>query len=170
LSKGITGGFLPLGVTVSSQKIFDAFYSTDVSKTFFHGHSYTANPIACAAANASINILLDKICQDQIILISKEHALFSKNIKSNPLVKEVRQTGTIIAIELNSTERTSYFNGVRNHIYDFCLERGVLLRPLGNVLYILPPYCISKAQLAKVYHTITELLTALEIPHGTLVK
>jgi len=166
LSKGITGGFMPLGVTVSSQKIFDAFYSTEVAKTFFHGHSYTANPLACAAANASAKILTDKTCQDQIQLIAKEHALFGESLKSNPLVKEVRQTGTIIAIELNSTESTSYFNSIRNHIYDFCLERGVLLRPLGNILYIMPPYCISKAQLAKVYLTITELLTTLELPHG----
>lgn len=166
LSKGITGGFMPLGVTVSSQKIFDAFYSTEVAKTFFHGHSYTANPLACSAANASLKLLTDPSCQKQIQEITQQHALFAERIHSNPLVKEVRQTGTILAIELITSEKTSYFNSIGNKVNDFCLEKGVYLRPLGNIVYIMPPYCITESQLNKVYNTLFELLTSLELPHG----
>ena len=158
LSKGITGGFMPLGVTACSQKIFDAFYSDKKEKAFYHGHSYTANPLACAAANASLELLLGESCQLQIQNIKLSHATFAGTLKNNDFVKEARQQGTILAIELNTKEDSSYFNTIRDDVYNFCLDAGVLLRPLGNVLYIMPPYCIRPDELEKVYQVITRVI------------
>lgn len=158
LSKGITGGFMPLGVTSCSQIIYDAFYSEHYEKTFFHGHSYTANPLSCAAAIASLKILIDKDCQDRIQNIVNQHYQFSTTIAKHPFIREVRQQGTILAIELNTSEHTSYFNSIRNTIYNFFLEQGVLLRPLGNVIYIMPPYTITNEQLNKIYSVITSAI------------
>ena len=162
LSKGITGGFMPLGVTACSQKIFDAFYADEMEKTFFHGHSYTANPIACAAANASLTLLLGDDCVQQIKMISDSHHSFAREIESENFVKEVRQQGTILAIELNTNENTSYFNTIKNEAYNFYLKNGVLLRPLGNVVYIMPPYCITKQELGKIYAVIAASLQHLK--------
>jgi len=161
LSKGITGGFMPLGVTTCTQKIFEAFLSADMSKTFFHGHSYTANPLACAAACASLELLLEADCQSRIASIMNSHARFAEEIKNEKLVQEVRLQGTIVAIEIKTHEGTSYFNSIRNEAYGFCLEQGVLLRPLGNVIYIMPPYCIAQAELERVYEVIKDLLNFL---------
>ncbi|HCW05744.1 MAG TPA: adenosylmethionine--8-amino-7-oxononanoate transaminase [Cytophagales bacterium] len=158
LSKGITGGFLPMGVTACTQKIYDAFHSTEITKTFFHGHSYTANPLTCAAANASLEILLSDKCQRQLKTIEESHQAFSEKIRNHDAVKEVRQTGTIIAVELQTEENTSYFNSIRNQVYQFCLDEGVLLRPLGNIIYIMPPYCITEAELEKVYSVILKVI------------
>jgi adenosylmethionine-8-amino-7-oxononanoate aminotransferase len=158
LSKGITGGFMALGVTVTSQKIFDAFYADEKEKTFYHGHSYTANPLACAAANASLQLLTSDECQDKIQSICKQHNSFVNKIKDHESIKEVRQQGTIIAIEFNTNEDTSYFNSIRDKLYQFYLDNGVLLRPLGNIIYIMPPYCITENELNKVYDIITRSL------------
>ncbi|HPH85311.1 MAG TPA: adenosylmethionine--8-amino-7-oxononanoate transaminase [Ferruginibacter sp.] len=162
LSKGITGGFLPLGVTVSTQHIYVAFYADDVTKTFFHGHSYTANPLACAAANASMHLLQQESCKDQIRFIGLQHQSFAKNIALQPMVKSTRQTGTILAIELQTGEAGSYFNSIRQHAYRFYIDQGVLLRPLGNVVYIMPPYCITAAELQRVYDVIALSLDFLQ--------
>ncbi|MDQ3071719.1 MAG: adenosylmethionine--8-amino-7-oxononanoate transaminase [Bacteroidota bacterium] len=159
LSKGITGGFMPLGVTACVQKIYDVFYSNEIEKTFFHGHSYTANPLACIAANASLQLLLSDTCQSQINHIVMSHAHFAEIIKAESFVKEVRQQGTILAIELNTNEGSSYFNSISNDVYNYCLNEGVLLRPLGNVLYIMPPYCITDKELEKVYQVIRNAIT-----------
>lgn len=161
LSKGITGGFMPLGVTVCSQKIFDAFYADDKIKTFFHGHSYTANPLACAAANASMDILISDTCQKQIKSIVSAHTAFAQTIRNSPFIKEVRQQGTIIAVELNTEESSSYFNNIQYAAYQYYLDKGIFLRPLGNVVYIMPPYCITAGELQKVYTVITGSLEYL---------
>jgi adenosylmethionine-8-amino-7-oxononanoate aminotransferase len=161
LSKGITGGFMPLGVTACSQKIFDAFYADEMEKTFFHGHSYTANPLACVAANASIELLLKESCQQQIKWIVDSHKIFAEEMDKSDLVKEVRVQGTIVAIELNTAENTSYFNSIKKEAYKYYLNNGILLRPLGNVVYIMPPYCITKEELNKVYTIIKSSLTHL---------
>ena len=160
LSKGITGGFMPLGVTACAQFIYNAFYADDKEKTFYHGHSYTANPIACAAANASLSLLLDKKCQDQIYSLIESHSNFGGLIKENSSIKNLRQLGTILAFDLVTNENTSYFNSIRNQAYDYFIDKGVLLRPLGNVIYIMPPYCISKEELSKVYNVISEFLNS----------
>ena len=163
LSKGITGGFMPLGVTACSRHIFDMFYSSRMEKTFFHGHSYTANPLACTAANASLELLLNDECQWRINTIVRCHAHFAETIRNEPFVREVRQQGTIIAIELNTEENSSYFNSIRNDVYKFCLDNGVLLRPLGNVLYIMPPYCITPDELENVYQVIKKVIARFKI-------
>ena len=161
VSKGITGGFLPLGVTSCSDKIVDAFLSAETSKTFFHGHSYTANPLACAAANASFDLLMSEMCQQNIRQITRSHLDFISKIKHHPSLKNIGSLGTILAMELQTKEGTSYFNETRKKIYPFFLERGILLRPLGNVFYVLPPYVITGEELNLIYAAIEEFLQAL---------
>jgi adenosylmethionine-8-amino-7-oxononanoate aminotransferase len=156
LSKGITGGFLPLGVTISSKKIVQAFDSAEKEKTFYHGHSYTANPLCCAAANVSIALLTEKACQQKISFISQLHSSFADTIKDHSSIKDVRQQGTILAIEFKTKETSSYFNSIRDMLYEFYLNKGVLLRPLGNVIYIMPPYCITEGELNKIYDVIQQ--------------
>ena len=158
LSKGVTGGFMPLGVTACSEKIVDAFESAAFDKTFFHGHSYTGNPLACAAANASFALLMDESCQENIRMIEGMHRAFADSIKDNENVADARAFGTIVAIELRTTEQTAYDNSIRKKIYPFFLERNILLRPLGNVLYILPPYVIGREELHSIYTAIREFL------------
>jgi adenosylmethionine---8-amino-7-oxononanoate aminotransferase len=158
LSKGITGGTLPLGVTACAKKIVSAFESGEIHKTFFHGHSFTANPLACACANASFELLISKQCQDNIQMISRSHLGFIEKVKHHQKVKDARCLGTIAAIELNTSETTSYTNSIRKKIYSYFLERGILLRPLGNVIYIVPPYIITASELNYIYATITSFL------------
>jgi adenosylmethionine---8-amino-7-oxononanoate aminotransferase len=161
LSKGITGGFMPLGVTVCSHEIYETFISDDAYKTFFHGHSYTANPLACAAANASFKLLMSKNCQNAIDTICVKNNLFKLKIENNRALHDVRQTGTILALEFKTAENSSYFNNLRDNAYNFYLENGILLRPLGNVIYVMPPYCISVEELDKVYDVIEKSIEYL---------
>ena len=151
LSKGITGGFLPLGLTVASQKIYDAFYDEDKMKTFFHGHSYTANPLACAASIASLDILLSDECQYSIQRICSSHQAFIHTYASHPKLTNLRSCGTILAFDLETSESNSYFHSLRDQMYQHCLDRNVLLRPLGNTIYTMPPYCISEEELSYIY-------------------
>jgi adenosylmethionine-8-amino-7-oxononanoate aminotransferase len=161
LSKGITGGFIPLGVTTCTEEVYKAFLSEDRMKTFFHGHSYTANPLACAAALASMDVLLGDECQNSIRRISARHVEFADSIRKHPVVREARTTGTVLAIEITTKTGTSYFSNIRDSLYNFFLDRGIVLRPLGNVVYFLPPYCTSDEQMDKVYGAIRELLEEL---------
>lgn len=158
LSKGLTGGVMALGLTVCSDQIYQAFLSDDHSKTFFHGHSFTANPLACAASCASLDLFEKEATWNSIDMITSAHANFASQIKSNVFLKEVRQTGTILALEFKTIETTSYFNSLRDQLYAYFLEKNILLRPLGNVLYILPPYCIKKEELEEVYSAINAFL------------
>ncbi len=158
LSKCLTGGTLPMATTICTQDIFDAFLSEDKYKTFFHGHSYTANPVGCAAALASLDLFEDPACWEQIRMIEASHKKYQEKIKDHPRLRAIRQRGTILALEFSSPEDTSYFNEIRDQLYDFFLKNGVLLRPLGNVIYIMPPYCITKEQLNKVYQLIKQAL------------
>lgn len=159
-SKGLTGGTMPLGVTTCKQEIYDAFLSDDKLKTLFHGHSFTANPVACAAANASFDILMNPDTLKNIERITRKHQEFKLKISHHPKLKEVRQTGTIIALEWN-TAGTSYFNNIRDTLYNFFLEKGIILRPLGNILYIMPPYVISNDDLDYIYQNISLALETL---------
>lgn len=150
-SKGLTGGTMPLGITSCSANIYQAFLSEDKLKTLFHGHSFTANPLACTAALASIELLLQQEAQDHIQRISRRHADFAHKIKGHVKLQAIRQTGTILALEWRTPSGTSYFSELRNLLYDFFLENGILMRPLGNVIYVLPPYCIPDEDLDQVY-------------------
>jgi adenosylmethionine-8-amino-7-oxononanoate aminotransferase len=161
LSKGITGGFLPMGVTSCSQKILSAFDSSELARTFFHGHSYTANPLACAAANASFELLMEPSCAESIRKISNMHIGFAERLRENKHVLKVRTLGTILAIELVTNEATAYENSLRSKIYPYFLEKNILLRPLGNVIYVLPPYVIAEQELNFIYHSIEEFLETI---------
>ncbi|MBI1806767.1 MAG: adenosylmethionine--8-amino-7-oxononanoate transaminase [Ignavibacteria bacterium] len=161
LSKGITGGTMPLGVTSCTQTIYDAFLSPDRRKTFFHGHSYTANPLACAAAVASLDLLQHQDCQANIKRIEEHHRKFILRLNDHPLVKNPRVLGTIAAFDVESKEQTSYFNSLRDSMYEYCIQHKVLIRPLGNVVYLMPPYCITDVELHKVYSTIYSMLDSL---------
>lgn len=157
LSKGLTGGTMALGVTSCTQAIVQAFESEELKKTFFHGHSFTANPIACAAANASLDLLLAESCLERIRFIEQKHRAFAEKIRGFSKVKNMRMLGTILAFEVDTEEETSYFNEAGRALYDFFIGRGVLLRPLGNVVYVLPPYCINDEDLEKVYGVLEEI-------------
>lgn len=150
LSKGLTGGFLPMGLTVCAGHIYDAFVSDDRMKTFFHGHSYTANPIACAAANASLDIFEKAETMQAISRIGQRHEKFRREYASHPALADLRVCGTILAAEFRTGEGTSYFNDMASRAYAFFLSEGVLLRPLGNIIYVMPPYCITEEQHEKV--------------------
>jgi adenosylmethionine---8-amino-7-oxononanoate aminotransferase len=153
LSKGITGGALPMGATVCTSAIHDAFVSADRMRTFFHGHSYTGNPIAAAAAVASLKIFEDEPVFERIAMISQIHATRLAQIKNHPAVGDVRQIGTVAAIELR-VDDTGYMSNVKPKLYQFFLDAGILLRPLGNVVYVLPPYVISAPDLNFVHDRI----------------
>lgn len=159
LSKGITGGTMALGVTSCTQKIYDAFLSDDKLKTLFHGHSFTANPIACSAALASLDLTLAPETMQNIRRIENKHRAFAEKIKNHPKLKDIRQTGTIIAFEWQTGEDSSYFSGLRDKLYNFFLQEGIILRPLGNIIYILPPYCIKDEHLDFIYVKIEEALS-----------
>lgn len=157
-SKGLTGGTMALGVTTCKLSIYEAFLSDDKLKTLFHGHSFTANPIACSAALASLDLLLTEETLENINRICTRHHQFAGVISKHLKVKEVRHTGTILALEWKTEEGTSYFNNLRDNLYNFFLEEGIILRPLGNIIYILPPYCITDEQLDYIYLKIEEAL------------
>jgi adenosylmethionine-8-amino-7-oxononanoate aminotransferase len=159
LSKGITGGFLPLGITTCTQKIYDAFLSEDKLKTFFHGHSYTGNPIVCSAANASLELL--QTSEFQLQNLVEWQTELSAYLKSNPKIENLRQTGTIVAFDVKTDANSNYFNNLRDVLYDNFIKRGILLRPLGNTVYVLPPYVITNEQLKKVYEVIGEVLAII---------
>ncbi len=150
LSKGITGGVLPLGVTLVNEKIENAFKE---NSTFYHGHSYTANAISCAAACANIDLLNDETLK-KIEFISDSHLQFIQSFQSENVVS-CRSLGTVLAIEFKC-ENKSYTSEIRNKIYSFFLSKGILMRPLGNVAYVLPPYCITETELDFIYAAISE--------------
>lgn len=158
LSKGLTGGTMPLGVTTCNQKIFDAFLSDDKLKTLYHGHSFTANPVACAAALASMDLLLKPETLANIQRIKAKNEAFAASVKGHPKLRDIRQKGTILVLEWETGNDTSYLSELRNQLYLYFLDRGIILRPLGNILYILPPYIISDEDLEYIYQTIHQAL------------
>lgn len=161
LSKGLTGGALPLGVTTCSQKIYDTFLSDDAHKTLFHGHSFTANPLCCSAALASLDLLLTEETQNNIQRICRQHEGYMDKIRLHSKVKTIRCIGTILALEWETGEETSYFSKSRDILYQYFLNKGIILRPLGNVIYVLPPYCIRLEDLNYIYETITAALNEI---------
>jgi len=156
LSKGLTGGVMPMGLTSCTGEIFEAFLDDDKRKMFFHGHSYTGNPLGCAAALASLDLMEEPETWKAIARISGRHQQAAAELNGNPRVSAVRHLGTMLAIEIGTEDETSYFNSVRDRLYEHFISRGVLLRPLGNVVYTLPPYCISDDELDLVYQVMRE--------------
>jgi len=158
LSKALTGGTIPMAITSFSQEIFDGFFDDDTNKALFHGHTFTANPTGCAAALASISLLQSEEMQNNIVRINQSHLVFEKNIQSHPKVKTTRVLGVIFALEIKTENQESYYGTMRNTLYNFFIENGIILRPVGNIVYILPPYVITDEQLEKVYATIEKAL------------
>lgn len=158
ISKGLTGGTMPLGITSCAKKIEDAFQSDELSKALLHGHSYTGNPLSCAVANASFEILMDPECESSRVRINKKHLEFMDVLRQSDKVENIRCQGTILAFDLTGFGDTSYDNDARKKIYPYFLERGVLLRPLGNVIYIMAPYIITNEQLDEVYNAIISFI------------
>jgi adenosylmethionine-8-amino-7-oxononanoate aminotransferase len=157
LSKALTGGAMALGATVATDKIFRAFLSEDRSKTLFHGHSFTANPLACSAALASLDLLLEEDCLRRISSLETQHRAFAEKIGSHPAVRNIRVLGTVIAFELNSGE-DGYNNSIGALLMQQSLLNGIYLRPLGNTVYIMPPYCITENELEQVYRFLSEFV------------
>ena len=158
LSKALTGGTIPMAITTFTQEIFDGFYHNDTNKALFHGHTFTANPTGCAAALASINLLQTDEMQLNILRINSLHLAFESKIKSHPKVKTTRVLGVIFALEIKTETQESYYGTMRNKLYNFFIENGIILRPVGNIVYILPPYIITDSQLEKVYTTVEKAL------------
>jgi adenosylmethionine-8-amino-7-oxononanoate aminotransferase len=158
LSKGLTGGFLPLAATLCTEEIYAPFHAPDRSRTLFHGHSYTANPLGCAAANASLQIFDNEPVLERIRTIAAIHQERLQQLANYPMVGEVRGLGDIGVIELKAND-PGYFSDVRNRLYSFFLDRGILLRPLGNIIYVMPPYVISPQDLNVVYDVVADALT-----------
>jgi adenosylmethionine---8-amino-7-oxononanoate aminotransferase len=158
LSKGLTGGALPLGVTACTAQIHEAFVTDDKTKTFFHGHSFTANPLACTAANASLDLLLNEACFQRIERICDLNAQFVSQLESegNNQIRGIRALGTIVAFELEAGA-DGYLNAISSSVTARALGEGIYLRPLGNTVYIMPPYCISESELATVHEFLSNL-------------
>lgn len=158
LSKALTGGTIPMAITSFTQEIFDGFYDDDVNKALFHGHTFTANPTGCAAALASLTLLCTPEMQANLVRVNKNHLAFQNKIKQHPKVVTTRVLGVIFALEIKTEGAASYYGSLRNKLYDFFIENGVILRPVGNIVYILPPYIITDSQLQKVYQVVEEAL------------
>ena len=156
LSKGLTGGALPLALTVSSDEIYNSFLSDSKEKMFFHGHSFTGNPISCSAAVASLKIFSDRDSKALWTNIERIHRHRSSKISSDS-IKDRRGIGTMFALELESDEK-GYTSNKLNELTRFSIDNGVFLRPLGNVIYLLPPYSITKVELNHVWDIIEDFL------------
>jgi adenosylmethionine-8-amino-7-oxononanoate aminotransferase len=158
LSKALTGGTIPMAITTFTQEIFDAFYDEDINKALFHGHTFTANPTGCAAALASLELLETPAMQANIERVNTKHLTFEKRVQSHPKVVTTRVLGVIFALEIKTDSAASYYGSLRNKLYNFFIENGVILRPVGNIVYILPPYVITDEQLEKVYQVVENAL------------
>lgn len=154
LSKALTGGTIPMAITTFTQQIFDGFYDDDTNKALFHGHTFTANPTGCAAALASLTLLQSEVMQSNIQRIHQKHLAFQNKIKTHPKVKTTRVLGVIFALEIQTENQESYYGTMRNKLYNFFIENGVILRPVGNIVYVLPPYIMTDSQLDKVYQVV----------------
>ena len=156
LSKALTAGLVPMGITTCTQDVFDAFYDDEIGKGLFHAHTYSGNPIACATAIAGIELLQSEEIQQNIKKIEGWHRDFAEEIKNHPKVCSTRQQGVIFALELNITMER--YGDLRYKIFDFCMKEGVFLRPLGETIYILAPFVTTKPQMEKIYNVIKKVL------------
>lgn len=151
LSKGLTGGTMALGVTACTNKIYEAYVNDDKYKTFFHGHSFTANPLACTAALASLDLLEKENSIEKVLSLTSSNKLFADKLRGLSNIKEVRTLGTILAFKITQG-KDEYLNNISAIITKKAMGNGVYIRPLGNTVYIMPPYCITAEELEKVYH------------------
>ncbi len=159
LSKGLSGGCLPLAVTVASEDVYRAFYSDDIGKTFFHGHSYTGNPLACATGVASLELLETN---PNFRNLEQQHRHYlEKWLKEHPKIEKIRTCGMIAAMDIVTDSQSGYFNAIAPIFKQRFLAEGFLLRPLGNTLYLMPPYCVTSNQLESIYQAIRRVLDTI---------
>jgi adenosylmethionine---8-amino-7-oxononanoate aminotransferase len=161
LSKALTAGYLPLAVTATTEAIYEAFLDDDRSKAFFHGHSYTANPLACAVALASLDLFRTEGTLGRIEALEKQFRTRLARIRGSGIVGDVRGIGGVAAIELE-TATAGYLDDIGPRLARAFLERGILLRPLGNVLYFMPPYVITEKEVHWVFDQIDEVLDNID--------
>ena len=159
LSKALTAGLVPMSITSCTEEIYKAFLDNDISKGFFHCHTYSANPIACSAALASIELLQTQEIQKNIQSIERSNKAFAEKIENHPKVNSTRCKGVILAIDLNTN--SGRYGMLRDQLLKSFMDEGVFLRPLGNTVYIQPPYVITQEQLEKIYTTIKKVLDTL---------
>lgn len=157
LSKALTGGMLPMAITSFTQKIYDGFLFNEAGKALLHGHTFTANPLGCAAAIAAINLFSKQETQEQIQWIYQQHLQFQSEIQQHPKVENVRVMGVIFALDVVSEDK-EYYGNLRNKMYQFFIQYGLILRPIGNTIYLLPPYVISNSELEFMYQKVREVL------------
>lgn len=161
LAKGLTGGFLPLAMTVCHERIYQSFLGNDFSRALPHGHSFTANPLGCAAGLASLKLLKQPATQQQIGMIERTHQEQLQNFSANMPIMKKRYCGTIAAFEVEL--EASYGSKASYQLRERFLNRGLLIRPLGNTVYLLPPYCITEAELQETYAIISEELQGVTV-------
>lgn len=158
LSKALTAGTIPMAITTFTQELFDGFYDDDVNKALFHGHTFTGNPTGCAAALAGLSLLESAEMQENIARINDRHHQFLEKIKRNPRVANPRVCGVILAFDVKRDGEDSYYGNFRNRLYNFFIEKGIIMRPVGNTIYVLPPYVISEQELTYIYEVVEEAL------------
>ena len=165
LSKGVTAGYLPLGVSVATEAIYEAFLSDDRRKTFFHGHSYAANPLACAVGLASLDLFREEDVLARIGRLERQLREGLEPLRALPIVGDVRVIGGVGVLELVSDSATKasggYLDEIGPRLAAACLERNLLIRPLGNILYFMPPYVITDDEAASALDTIETVLRTI---------
>lgn len=162
MSKILSGGMMPMGITSFSKEIVDVYESSPRHQAFYHGHSYTGNPLACAVGVKSLEMLRSPAYQERISNINSTHKKAQQQLDKHPLVASSTVTGTVLSIEIDTPEKTSYFNSIRDVLYNAFLKKDILLRPLGNVIYVMPPYIITTEELQFIYDAIIEVLDDLK--------
>ncbi len=160
-SKGLTGGSLPLAVTLCRAEIYDAHYSADRARTFFHSSSYTANPIACAAALANLEVWQNEPVRDRVEALGAMHESGLDRLRGDRRFSNLRRIGTIAAFDLVA-EDAGYLSDVGPKLYQGFLSRGLLVRPLGSTIYFMPPYCAESTEIERLYEAVLEVVDGLE--------
>ena len=153
LSKGLTSGYMPMSVTVARDEIFEAFLGDDFGRALAHGHSFTANPLACSVALRSLQLFDEEKTLERISVIEARHTAFLEGQKDNPLITRPRLTGTIMAFDL-PLEGDSYKSGPSEMLRSYFVKNGLNIRPLGPTIYLMPPYCITGSELDRAYQGI----------------
>lgn len=154
LSKALTGGVIPMAITSFTQEVYNAFYDEDVNKALFHGHTFTANPVGCVAALTSLEILQSPEMRENISRINRKHLAFVEKLTENDKVENVRVLGVILAFEIKTDSNKDYYGGFRQKLYDFFIQNQLILRPVGNTVYVLPPYVVTDEQLERIYEVL----------------
>ncbi|MGB0423290.1 MAG: aminotransferase class III-fold pyridoxal phosphate-dependent enzyme, partial [Flavobacteriales bacterium] len=168
LSKALTGGALPMSLTLAQQWLYDVFLDDKFEQAFLHGHSFTGNPVGCAAALASLDLMEEEETWQNIKRIEVEHQKAKVELEKLPQLSNVRVKGSILAMEYTTSEENSYLNPVRMQLQNGFMSRGLLIRPLGNTIYLLPPFVISNEELQLCYQGIMDVVAEVSQTNAEL--